>query len=122
MCADTQRVTAAQVAHILVATEAEANQVLDKLAHGTDFGDLASQYSLDLGSRSRGGVYDWLTRYVVVEPFAIAAFEQLQPGETTLQPVQTAFGYHIIRVLEHHYGSPLPDGTAGAENFPQPSI
>jgi peptidyl-prolyl cis-trans isomerase C len=85
--------------HILVATEAEAQDVLAQLAKGADFGELAKALSKDPGSGAQGGDLGWSNARSYVPEFG-AAMAALQPGETTTTPVQTQFGFHIIRLLE----------------------
>ena len=82
--------------HILVATKETGQEVLDKLAQGAAFADLAAQYSTDTGSKDKGGDLGWFPRGVMVSAFDQAAFS-LEPGKVS-QLVQTDFGYHIILV------------------------
>jgi foldase protein PrsA len=84
--------------HILVETEETGQEVLDKLGTGEDFASLASEYSLDPGSKDKGGDLGWFPRGVTVPEFEEAAFS-LEPDETS-ELVQTDFGYHIIWVHE----------------------
>ena len=84
--------------HILVATKETGQEVLDKLAQGAAFADLAAQYSTDTGSKDQGGDLGWFPRGVMVSAFEQAAFS-LEPGKVS-QLVQTEFGYHIILVQE----------------------
>jgi foldase protein PrsA len=84
--------------HILVATKETAQEVLDKLAKGEAFAELAAQYSTDTGSKDKGGDLGWFPRDVMVPEFDQAAFT-LEPGKVS-QLVQTDFGYHIILVQE----------------------
>jgi len=85
--------------HILVTTEAEANQVYTKLMAGEDFGDLAKQISTDTGSGANGGDLGWFGRGMMVKEFEDAAFSQ--PVGEIGKPVKTQYGYHIIQVLGH---------------------
>ncbi|MFO7696582.1 MAG: peptidylprolyl isomerase [Anaerolineae bacterium] len=84
--------------HILVATEEEAQQVLDRLAAGEAFDALAKELSTDTGSGAEGGDLGWFGRGQMVEAFEAAAFS-LEPG-TISEPIATTYGYHIIEVLE----------------------
>lgn len=85
--------------HILVATEEEAQDVLDRLEAGEDWSLIAADVSTDMSNRAIGGDLGWFNRERMVAPFAEAAFS-LRVGQTS-QPVQTDFGWHIIRVLGH---------------------
>ena len=84
-------------AHILVAKESVAKEVLEKLSKGESFGKLAEQYSID-GSRKQGGSLGAFGHGVMVKEFERAAFA-LQKGQTS-GIVKTQFGYHIIRRLD----------------------
>lgn len=87
--------------HIVVATEQEARQVLDKLQDGAKFTALAQTLSIDDGTRADGGDLGWFARNtgaVLWSEVEEAAFA-LQPGETS-DVVKSPIGYHIIRVAE----------------------
>lgn len=99
-----QEIEKADVAHILVDTEEEARQVLARLEQGEAFEDLASELSKDPGSAENGGLYEGVTPGQFVPEFDQAMFQDLQPGETTQDPVQTQFGYHIIRLVDRTKG------------------
>lgn len=99
-------------AHILVDTEAEAQQVLDRLAKGEKFEDLAKQLSKDTGSATNGGDLGWVGRGQFVPEFEKAIFDDLKPGETTKQPVKSQFGYHIIKVIERAERPAMTDEQA----------
>ncbi|HWA14532.1 MAG TPA: peptidylprolyl isomerase [Burkholderiales bacterium] len=83
--------------HILVKDEAEAKQVIADLAKGGDFAKLAQEKTQDPGSKDTGGELEWSEAEVYVEPFA-NALKSLKKGETTPEPVQTPYGYHVIRL------------------------
>jgi peptidyl-prolyl cis-trans isomerase C len=97
-----------KVAHILVKTEAEANGILAELKKGTDFGKIAKDKSIDKGSAVNGGdlgMYFSQNGGEVVQPFADAAFA-LKTGEVSSKPVQTQFGWHIIKVEDRRKQTP----------------
>ena len=83
--------------HILVATEGEAQTVLDRLEAGESFADLAAELSLDTGSATDAGDLGWFGRGMMVSEFETAAYN-LEEGELS-QPVQTVNGWHIIQLI-----------------------
>jgi peptidyl-prolyl cis-trans isomerase C len=91
--------------HILVATEAEANQIIAKLKGGAKFEDLAKQ-SKDPGSGANGGDLGWASPENYVPEFS-KAMTSLKKGEVTQTPVKSQFGYHVIR-LEETRATPIP--------------
>jgi foldase protein PrsA len=84
--------------HILVSDEALAQEILDKLAEGDDFGGLATAFSEDAHSAQQAGDLGWFPRGVMVPAFEEAAFA-LEPGETS-PIVASDYGFHIIQVLD----------------------
>ena len=101
-------VTEYHAAHILVRTEEERDQVVAALAEGRDFADVAREFSAD-GSAQQGGVLGWFGPGVMIPEFQ-AAVEALQPGQVS-EPVQTRFGWHVVKLLETRAASvpPLED-------------
>lgn len=83
-------------AHILVATEDEAAAVLERLDSGEDFAALAIELSLDTGSGAAGGDLGCTSPSGYVEEFAAATLSA-DIGEVD-GPVETQFGFHLIRV------------------------
>jgi parvulin-like peptidyl-prolyl isomerase len=83
--------------HILVETEEEALEILEKLEEGQDFGELAKEFSIDDGNKDLGGDLNWFGRDTMVEEFTESVFN-LEVGEIS-EPVETDFGYHIIQNL-----------------------
>jgi parvulin-like peptidyl-prolyl isomerase len=102
----------ATVAHILVATEDEAKAVITRLDGGEEFAALAAELSTDPGSKDNGGIYEGITRGQFVPEFEKAMFEDLQPGETTKTPVQTQFGFHVIRLISRETGPSMTEEEA----------
>jgi len=85
--------------HILVKTEDEAKAVIADLDKGGDFAAIAKEKSLDTGSGASGGDLGFVGRGVTVKPFEDAAFA-LEVGKYTAAPVQTQFGWHVIKLDE----------------------
>ncbi len=86
-----------KVRHILVETEDEAKQIITQLNKGASFEKLAGEKSKDQGSKDRGGDLDWATPARYVPAFG-QAITKLKKGQLTDAPVQTQFGWHVIRV------------------------
>ena len=82
--------------HILVKTEKEATDIIAKLKGGAKFEDLAKA-SQDPGSAANGGDLDWAAPGNYVKPFA-DAMVALKDGQITEKPVQSQFGYHVIKL------------------------
>lgn len=86
-----------KVAHILVDTQDQANDVIAQLQKGAKFADLAKARSKDPGSKDKGGDLDWNAPANFVKPFS-DAMVKAEKGKFTPQPVQTQFGWHVILV------------------------
>ncbi|MGD0531135.1 MAG: peptidylprolyl isomerase [Methyloceanibacter sp.] len=89
--------------HILVSTEAEAKEIAERLKKGEDFATLAKEKSKD--PSAEGGDLGFFGRGQMLKPFEDAAFA-LEVGQIS-EPVQTQFGWHIIKVEEKRM-RPLP--------------
>ena len=83
-----------RASHILVPTIEEATALQKLLSEGADFGALATAHS-KCPSGQRGGDLGSFGRGRMVPEFDKASFD-LQVGETS-GPVQTQFGYHLIK-------------------------
>jgi len=83
--------------HILVKTEAEANDVLAQLNKGAEFAKIAKEKSLDPGSKENGGDLGWFSPAGMVPEFGDAV-SKLKKGATVAAPVQTQFGWHVIKL------------------------
>jgi peptidyl-prolyl cis-trans isomerase C len=85
--------------HILVASEAQAEDIIKQLDKGADFATLAKKYSTDPGSVN-GGDLGWFKKTDMVPEFADAAFA-MKDGQISQTPVHSQFGWHVIQVLGH---------------------
>jgi peptidyl-prolyl cis-trans isomerase C len=90
--------------HILVKTKEEAEAIIKELDKGGDFEKIAKEKSTD-GSAPQGGDLGYFTEGQMVPEFAKAAFA-LPVGKYTEQPVQTQFGWHIIKVEDKRIKQP----------------
>lgn len=95
-------------AHILVQTEEEIAAVIERLEAGEDFAEVAREVSRD-GSAAQGGDLDWFGPGAMIPPFEEAVMA-LEPGQVS-GPVQTRFGWHVIRLIETRIAAvpPLED-------------
>jgi peptidyl-prolyl cis-trans isomerase C len=82
--------------HILVEKEDEAKAIIDQLKRGGNFEELAKK-SKDTGSAAKGGELDWAAPDSYVKPFS-DAMTKLNKGQFTETPVQSQFGWHVIRL------------------------
>jgi peptidyl-prolyl cis-trans isomerase C len=97
-----------RASHILVPTQEEADAARARIVEGgEDFETVAAEVSTDEGTAVNGGDLGWFTREEMVAPFAAAAFS-LAPGEVSA-PVESEFGWHVIRVEETDPERPLTD-------------
>ncbi len=91
--ASREQVTAS---HILVETEDDAKSIITELNNGADFVTLAKTKSTG-PSGPNGGALGTFGRGQMVPAFEAAAFS-LADGAISSAPVQTQFGWHVIRV------------------------
>jgi len=82
--------------HILVEEEQTAWEVKEKIDEGEDFDELAKDYSTDSSNADDGGWLGYFSAGSMVPEFEDAAFA-MEPGEIS-DPVETSYGYHIIKV------------------------
>jgi parvulin-like peptidyl-prolyl isomerase len=93
--------------HILVESEGEATDILNRLQSGEDFAALAAAHSRDITTRERGGDLGWFIDGQLLEPALTQVAFAIEPGQMA-GPVATSLGYHIVEVLERDE-RPLPE-------------
>lgn len=100
--------------HILVATEEEAQSLIDQLNDGADFVALAQEFSTG-PSGPNGGALGWFGTGMMVPEFETAV-AGLEAGEISA-PVQTQFGWHVVKLNEARISAPpaLEDVRADLE-------
>lgn len=86
-----------KVSHILVSSEQQAEEVLNRLDKGEDFAAIAKEVSID-PSRTNGGDLGYFTEGQMIPDFESACF-RLDVGQTS-GIVKTQFGHHIIRLTD----------------------
>lgn len=100
--ANKQNYDKIRASHILVETEEEAKAVASRLEKGEDFAEVAKEVSMDEGSKVNGGDLGEFNQTRMVPEFGEAAFA-LEEGQVS-EPVQSQFGWHIIKVTERNVG------------------
>ncbi len=88
--------------HILVETEAEAQAIVEELNNGADFAELAAEKSTGPSGPS-GGQLGWFGPNMMVKEFEDAVM-QMEIGGIS-EPVQTQFGWHVIKLNDTHMKS-----------------
>lgn len=91
--------------HILVETKEEAEEIIAQLDSGGSFEELAKEKSGDPGSGAQGGDLGYFGPGQMVPEFEKAAFA-LEVGSYTKEPVQSQFGWHIIKVEDKRAQQP----------------
>jgi len=94
-----------RASHILInfgsnkdSAKAFADKLYKRAKSGEDFAQMAAQFSSDKGSAVKGGDVDYFGKGRMVKPFEDAAFAA--SVGTITPPVETQFGYHIIKVVD----------------------
>jgi len=90
--------------HILVESKDKAVEIFEKIAHGAEFAAMAKEFSKDPGTKDEGGDLGFFTRGQMFPQFEEAAFK-LKAGDVS-QPIETQFGWHLIRVDERRDRKP----------------
>ena len=86
---------------------AKAKDLLQQLRAGASFADLAKQFSTDKGSAGKGGDLGFFGPGKMVRPFEDAVNALAKPGDLS-EPVESQFGYHIIRLDERKPKGKVP--------------
>lgn len=109
-----------QVAHIMKNTpknatpevkqkaKADIDTIYAQLKNGTDFAELAKKESQDKRSAVKGGEMPWFSAGRIIPEFSKAAFELENIGDFS-KPIQTDFGYHIIKKLNERTIPPFEE-------------
>ena len=97
-----------KIRHLLITPEASDSakketvyllkKITDKITGGEDFGDLAASFSMDPGSKKKGGDLGWVKRGSLLKNFEEATFTI--KTNTISKPIETEVGFHILEVLD----------------------
>ena len=82
----------------------EIDSIYTALQNGADFTEMAKKHSDDKRSGAQGGEMPWFAAGRMIPEFSKPAFELENPGDMT-GPVETQFGYHIIKKIDER---PVP--------------
>ncbi len=110
-----ERPVQTRVSHILLRNDGadslqKAKDLLVKIRGGSSFEELAKEYSVDTESASLGGRLDFFSTGQMIKPFEVAVDKLVAPGDLS-EPVESKFGFHIIRLDERR--------EKGVESFEQ---
>ena len=94
-----------RAAHILVADEATALDIIKQLQGGADFATLAKEKSTDPSAKTNAGDLGYFRREAMVPEFSEAAFT-IAPGTVGDKPVKSQFGWHVIKVEDRRQTVP----------------
>ena len=103
--ADTPPVNEVKARHILVKTKEEAAAIIKELDGGADFVKLANEKTNDPSGKTTGGDLGYFGPGQMVPEFEKAALV-LEVGTYTKEPVQTQFGWHVIKVEDKRAQQP----------------
>ncbi|MPM62053.1 Foldase protein PrsA 3 [bioreactor metagenome] len=98
-----------RVRHILVADEATAKLVKEKIDAGEDFEKLLAEYGTDPGMQGDTNAAGYLVGEGAsfVEPFLKAALALVKDGDVS-EPVQSDYGWHIIKRVSTEAAHEIP--------------
>ncbi|MBI2263171.1 peptidylprolyl isomerase [Candidatus Berkelbacteria bacterium] len=85
--------------HIMMGSESEANEILEKVKKGEDFAELAKKFSKDASTKDKGGDLGWFSRDTYPAELEGPAFE-LKAGEVYPKPSKSPLGWHVIKTEE----------------------
>ncbi|MDP2779174.1 peptidylprolyl isomerase [Devosia sp.] len=102
--ADFQPTEEIRASHILVPSEDEAKAIKEQLDGGADFAELAKEKSIDPGA-ANGGDLGFFSKGMMVAPFETAAYGLSDIGQVS-EPVESQFGWHVIRLEEKRQSAP----------------
>ena len=98
LVADTASREELRASHILVESEEKAMSLIKQLDGGADFAELAQTHSTG-PSKTQGGDLGYFGRGRMVPAFEAAVYD-LNIGDHSASPVQTQFGWHVIKLVD----------------------
>ncbi len=95
-----------RASHILLPDAGQAVTIIEEIKNGKSFEAAAKEYSI-CPSNQKGGDLSYFSKGQMVPEFEAAAFA-LEIDEMTEVPVQTQFGYHIIKLTDRKIAQTIP--------------
>jgi len=95
-----------KASHILLKTKTQAQKIIAKLEENDNFYTLAKESSMDESSKDNGGDLGWFEKRDMLE-IIYDEVSKLKKGEFTKSPIQTQFGWHVIK-LNDTRKAPIP--------------
>ncbi len=93
--------------HILVKDEQMGRSLLEQLANGGDFAQLALEFSKDGSTASAGGDLGWISPGDLLQPEVEKVLFQMPANSRWPDPIPSSLGYHVVEVLEVAEGRPI---------------
>lgn len=84
----------------------QAMKIYEALQKGEDWNEVTERFSEDLSTRSNGGVLPYFSTGGMLSDFEEAAFSLQEAGEIS-QPVNTRYGWHLIKLMDRKGLEPL---------------
>lgn len=94
---------------VIEEAKAKAEEIIEKLNNGEKFADLAKEYSDDKATASKGGDLGYFNKDSGYDEAFVNTAIALGKGEYTKEPVQTQYGYHIIKKVKEKDKPSLED-------------
>ena len=88
--------------------KSEIDSIYTALQNGADFAEMAKKYSDDKRTASKGGEMPWFSASQMIPAFSTPAFALKNVGDYT-RPIETRFGYHIIKKLDSRPVKPFEE-------------
>jgi peptidyl-prolyl cis-trans isomerase SurA len=94
--------------------KSEIESVYQEIVNGADFAEMAKKHSDDQRSAAQGGEMPWFSAGRMIPEFSKPAFALKNIGDIS-KPVETAFGFHIIKKTGQKPVPPIEEVRADIE-------
>lgn len=101
---ETAPISDEELSQETIVAKTKAEEINQRALSGEDFSSLAMEFSEDPGTKDNGGDLGWAKRGTFVPEFDKIIFDDLSVGEIFPEPVETQFGYHIIKKINERGG------------------